>query len=234
MCFSPEADFTSDVLVGAVGVATLTKVEHRHELLLAALPLAFACHEIAEGFVGLGLGGTIASSAGDIGTYAYLLFPWALLPALAPVAVVLIEPDRRRRQLMFVLGILGAAVGGYLFWVVADHSITAQVAGNSIDYRGVGDIGNTVTILYIVATCGTFLLSSSRRIAWFGVANLAAVAAVSFVQSEGLTSLWCFWAAIVSVLIYLQFVDARRADARSSELVERSPVPRARTEVPAH
>jgi hypothetical protein len=228
MCFSPEADFVGGVLVGGVGIATLAQARHKREIPLAVLPLAFAGHEIAEGFVWLGQRGTIAKSVGDVAVYAYLFFAWALLPVLIPIAVRLVETDRHRRRLMGILVVLGSAVGAYLLWVVADHSVTAHVAGNSIDYRGVGDIGNTVTVLYVVATCGTFVLSSSRRIVWFGVANLAAVGVIAEVKSEGLTSLWCFWAAIVSVLIYLHFRDLRRVADRPEQPPTASPEPTSR------
>lgn len=227
MCFSPEADFTSGVLVGAVGAATLTNVRHKRELLLAALPLAFAGHEIAEGFVWLGLRGTIPRSGGDTALYAYLFFAWALLPAIVPLAVLLVEPNRRRRQAMVVLAVLGTAVGTYLLWVVADHSVTGHIVGHTIDYRGVGNIGNAVTVLYAIATCGTFLLSSSRRIVTFGILNIGAVAVIALIESEGLTSLWCFWAAAVSVLIYLHFVHLRQGEDVTDRTADGSDQPAA-------
>lgn len=227
MCFSPEADFTSAAVVGAVGVATLTKVRHKSELLLAALPLAFACHEFAEGFVWLGLRGTIPNAGSKVALYAYLSYAWALLPAIVPIAILLVEPQRLRRQLMVPLAALGTAVGAYLLWVVVDHPVSAHIVGHSIDYRGVGNAGNFVTVLYIVATCASFLLSSSRQIVWFGIANLAAVGVLVVVQSEGLTSLWCLWAATVSVLIYLHFVQRRRDEdaAGAAPVVSGPPVP---------
>ena len=227
MCFSPEADFTSAAVVGVIGVATLTKVRHKRELLLAALPLAFAGHEFAEGFVWLGLRGTIPRADANLALYAYLAYAWALLPAIVPLAIFLVEPRRLRRQVMVPFCVLGSVVGAYLLWVVVDHPITAHIAGHSIDYRGVGNSGNLVTVLYIVATCGSFLLSSSRPIVWFGVANLTAVAVLVVVQSEGLTSLWCLWAATISVLIYLHFLQRRRDDDRSArEPTDRVPLRR--------
>jgi len=39
--------------------ATLTRVKDRHELLFAALPAMFAFHQLAEGFVWLGLDGLL-------------------------------------------------------------------------------------------------------------------------------------------------------------------------------
>ena len=51
MCFSAEADFVSGAVIGVIGVVTLTKVEKPRELALGMLPLAFALHQIIEGFV---------------------------------------------------------------------------------------------------------------------------------------------------------------------------------------
>jgi hypothetical protein len=91
--------------------------------------------------------------------------------------------------------------------------VTARVVGNAIEYGGAGSNADVVTVLYIIATCGAFLLSSHRRIVIFGVFNLAAVLVLVWVQAEALTSLWCAWAAILSLLIYLHFADRRRIAA---------------------
>ena len=58
------------------------------------------------------------------------------------------------------------------------------------------------------------MLSGFRAIVWFGIANVVAVAAIVTIQAEGLTSVWCLWAAVVSVLIYVQFTWWRRDDDR--------------------
>jgi hypothetical protein len=220
MCFSAEADFVSGIAVGAVGVATLREVRDVRELPLAALPLAFALHQLTEGFVWLGLEGKISSSVGDAAMYSYVFYAWALLPFFAPLAVMLVEPERTRRRIMAALVAVGACVGAYLLVAVATNPISAHIVGDSIDYRGVGDSGDVLTALYVLATCGTFLLSSQRRVVWFGVANVAAVAVIAWHQAQALTSLWCIWGAIVSVLIYLQFRDWRTSETRPVREVE--------------
>ncbi len=103
MCFSPEADFVSGIVIGGIGVAALREVRHAREVPLAALPMAFAVHQITEGFVWLGLQGHVPRSVGDVAMYAYLLYAWALLPCFAPFAIYLVEPQRRRQQLMLGL-----------------------------------------------------------------------------------------------------------------------------------
>ena len=92
--------------------------------------------------------------------------------------------------------------------------VSAHAVEHTVQYGGAGRLATVATVLYIVATCGAPLLSGFRAIVWFGVANVGAVAAFAIVQAEGLTSLWCTWAAVVSVLIYLQFVFWRRGDDR--------------------
>jgi hypothetical protein len=69
-----------------------------------------------------------------------------------------------------------------------------------------------------------------RAIVWFGVANVFAVTAIVAVQSEGLTSVWCLWAAVVSVLIYVQFVWWRRQPEPA--VTPRVPTTRRRTGSP--
>jgi Family of unknown function (DUF6629) len=218
VCFSAEADFAAGVVIGAVGIATLTKVRHRRELPLALLPCVFALHQIAQGFVWLSLDGRISRSAGHFALYVYVLYAWALLPAYLPVAVALVEPDARRRRWTLAFAGLGAVVAGYLLWAIVHESISAGVVGHTIRYRGVGGLSGLATVLYVVAACGSLLVSSLRRVRVFGVLNLAAVVVIVWVEQNALTSLWCTWAAIVSVLLYLEFSErAARADSKRAD-----------------
>lgn len=216
MCFSAEADFVSGVVVGGVGVATLREAKGRSELPLALLPLAFAIHQVTEGFVWLSLEGKVSQEAGDAALYSYLFYAWALLPLFAPFAIYLVESSVGRRRCMAALMVIGAGVGAYLLEALLTNDVSARIVGHTIDYRGVGDSGDLVTVLYVLATCGTFLLSSQRHIRWFGVANVLAVVIIAREQSEGLTSLWCIWGAIVSVLIYFQLREWRRQEAQDA------------------
>jgi Family of unknown function (DUF6629) len=214
VCFSPEVDFVSGAVIGAVGIVTLTKVEHPREIPLAALPLAFAVHQVAEGFVWLGLQGRVPRSLGEFALHVYVLYAWALLPIVAPLSVALVEDDERRRRLMYGFVGLGAVVSGYLLQAIVRESVSARIVEHTIRYHGVGGLAGLATVLYVIAICGTLLLSSRRRIVWFGLVNLVAVVAIAWIQADALTSLWCTWAAVVSVLIYMEFAD--RSDVERS------------------
>jgi hypothetical protein len=223
MCFSAEADFVSGAVIGVVGVATLAEARTKRELPLAALPLGFALHQLTEGFVWLGLEGKISRSTGDFALHAYVLYAWAILPFIAPLAMLLVEPRAERRRLMRPLVAIGALVGLYLLWTVSQTTVSARIVEHTIRYQGTGDLGDALTVVYIAATCGTFLLSSYPRIFWFGVANLTAVVVVAWYQANALTSLWCLWAAIASVLIYLHFSEVRAGESPERKKVRARP-----------
>src|SRR3954466_10413842 len=73
VCFSAEADFVSGAVIGAIGIATLTKVDPPRELPLAVLPLAFALHQVAEGFVWRDVDAGAAHASG-VAVYLYVAF----------------------------------------------------------------------------------------------------------------------------------------------------------------
>ena len=213
MCFSAEADFVSGAVIGAIGIATLAKVDRPRELPLASLPLAFALHQIAEGFVWRDLDSGAVHSTG-VAVYLYVAFAWVVLPVLAPLSIMILEPRGRRRRAIGVLVVLGGMAGAYLAAAIVRGDVSAHAVEHTLQYGGAGRFATVATGLYIVATCGAPLLSGFRAIVWFGVANVVAVAVFAVIQAEGLTSLWCTWAAVVSVLIYVQFTFWRRGDGR--------------------
>ncbi len=88
MCFSATANFVGSGALAVAGVATLTKVKHRRELLFASLPVLFAVHQFIEGFVWLGLDGRLSPTVThDMGA-AFMLYAQGLLPFLLPLSVL--------------------------------------------------------------------------------------------------------------------------------------------------
>ncbi len=159
MCFSADADFVSGAVIGVVGLATLTKVEKPREIPLAVLPLAFALHQVIEGFVWQNLDQGNAR-VGGVAVYLYVSFAWVVLPVLAPLAIMLLEPPGRDRRRMAVFVGLGMLAGAYLASSVFAGDISAHAVHHTIQYGGAGRLANEATVVYIVATCGAPLLSS--------------------------------------------------------------------------
>ena len=205
MCFSATANFVGSGVLGVIGVATLTKVKHRRELLFASLPTLFAIHQFIEGFVWLGLDGILSPAVThDMGA-AFMLYAQGLLPFLLPLSVLLFEADIKSRRRMLPFLVLGGLTTLYMLWGLAAYPTEISVKGNSIVYINSATNNTTVAILYVIATCGSLLFSKVKDMVIFGVANLAILLVVMAVKRYAFTSLWCAYAAVASLIILAYF-----------------------------
>jgi hypothetical protein len=209
MCFSATADFAGSVVLGAIGVATLREVKNRRELLLAAMPCLFAVHEFIEGFVWLGLDGTLSQRVMHNAGAAYVLFAQGLLPFALPLSVFLIEPTKRQRRRMLSFVILGGMLALYLTWGLIAYPLTISMQAHSVLYDNVITNTTLVAILYVTATCGSLFFSGFRQLVELAWANLAGLLVVMLVKRYAFTSVWCAYAAVVSVIIYFFFRRTR-------------------------
>ena len=209
MCFSATADFAGSAVLGTVGVATLREVKDRRELLLAAMPCLFALHEFVEGFVWLGLDGTLTQQVAHNAGAAFVLYAQGILPFLLPLSVFLIEPTKRQRRRMLGFVILGGLLSLYLAWGLIAYPLAISDQSHSIVY--VNAITNTtlVAVLYVIATCGSLFFSGFGPLVELGWFNLVGLLVVATVKRYAFTSVWCAYAAVVSVIIYFFFRRTR-------------------------
>jgi hypothetical protein len=205
MCFSATANFVGSGVLATIGVVTLTKVKHRRELLFASLPTLFAVHQFIEGFVWLGLDGYVRPIVEhDMGA-AFMLYAQGLLPFLIPLAVLLFEPDAKRRRIMWPFLIIGAGTTLYMLWALIAYPLQISVKGHSIVYINQATNNVTLAILYVIATCGSLFFSKVKDMVVFGAANLTILLIVMAVKRYAFTSLWCAYAAIASIIILAYF-----------------------------
>jgi hypothetical protein len=192
-------------VLGAVGVVTLTKVKHRRELLFAALPTLFAIHQFIQGFVWLGLDGILSPLVAHNMGAAFMLYAQGLLPFLLPLSVLLFEPDVKSRRRMLPFLVLGAGTTLYVLWALTAYPLELYVRGNSIVYINRATNNTAIAVLYVIATCGSLFFSKVRMMIIFGAANLTILLIVMEVKRYAFTSLWCAYAAVVSVIILAYF-----------------------------
>ncbi|MGA7752878.1 MAG: DUF6629 family protein [Candidatus Sulfotelmatobacter sp.] len=225
MCFSATANFVGSGVLGAVGVVTLTKVKHRRELLLAALPLLFAIHQFIEGFVWLGLDGILSPAvAHDMGA-AFMLYAQGLLPFLLPLSIVLFEPDGNSRRRMLPFLVLGGATTLYILWELTAFPLQLYVKGNSIVYINQATNNIVVAVVYVIATCGSLFFSKIKMMVAFGAANLAIVLIVMGIKRYAFTSVWCAYAAVASVIILGCFLMSNEERPFRYALLEKESTP---------
>jgi len=209
MCFSASADFVASAVIGSVGLLTLREVKHPRELLFASLPCLFALHQFTEGLVWLGLDGTVSPSVTHNAGAAYVLFAQGLLPFLMPLSVLLLEPTRHKQRQMLGFTIGGGALMIYLLWGLIAYPVNISVQQNSIVYTNAITTTTAVAVLYVIATCGSLFFSGFRDLAILAWANLIGLLVVMEVRRYAFTSIWCAYAAVVSVIIYAFFRRSR-------------------------
>ncbi len=210
MCFSAAANFTGSGILGTIGALTLTRVKHRRELLFASLPILFAIHQFTEGFVWLGLDGVLSPTVTHGMAAAFMLYAQGLLPFLAPLSVLLFEPDVRSRRRMLPFLVIGCLTALYTLWALIAYPTQTFIKNNSIVYINPATNNTIVAILYVIATCGSLLFSKVKDMVIFGLANLAILLVVMAVKRYAFTSLWCAYAAVASVIILAYFWKSHR------------------------
>ena len=151
---------------------------------------SIAGHPIHPMLVPIPIGLFVFSLVADIAVYLGWVGAW---PAVA----------------LYCMG--GGVIGGLL---AAIFGLTDLLALRDERSKKIGvahmTINLIVVVLYIAATCGALLASSSRAIRVFGICNLAAVIGLAVTTTEGFASLWCAWAAVTSVAIALHLRTAHR------------------------
>ena len=205
MCFSATASFSAGVVLVGVGTLTLRAVRHPRELLLAFIPLLFGIQQIIEGVIWL----TFRYEAPFLNaamTHLYSFFSHVLWPVYVPVAVLLIEPPGWRRKAVALFAAGGFAVGVYLMYALVALPIVSRPTGQHIEYVAPHFFAATVMILYLLSTTVSPVFSTYQTVKVFGVLALLAFGAAYYFYAVWFISVWCFFAAILSGIIYLHFV----------------------------
>ncbi len=211
MCFSATASFAAAGTLGAAGVFTLRQAKMGTWAPLAAIPLLFGIQQAVEGLVWLSFGRPQLHAAAAL---AFVLFSHVFWPIYLPIAIWLVEPDVRRKNVLLFLAGLGAAVGLTLFSFIIRGPITAQVAGHCIDYEVSVPGVPFGFVAYLLATCLSCFVSTRRFLKIFGFALCASLLIAYWSYREALYSVWCFFAAALSLIIYVHL--RREAHAKKS------------------
>ena len=213
MCFSATASFTAGAGLLIVGVVTARRARRRAELPFAVIPVLFGLQQLIEGFIWLTLPDK-ATSLNAVLTFVYSLFSHVLWPVYVPIAILLLEPSAWRRQILGVIAVAGGAVGLYLLYFLVRLPIVSQAEGRHIAYLSPHFYLTAVMVLYVLGTCVSMLVSSHGRVRLFGLAAFIAYVVTYVFYTTWVISVWCFFAAVLSVIVLLYFP---RRPAKPSE-----------------
>lgn len=208
MCFSASASFIAGAALLAVGAVTVKKAVRKTELPFAMIPVLFGVQQLVEGVIWLGF----RHDAPQLNTFmaqVYSLFSHVLWPIHVPLAVLLLEPVPWRRKALLAFLWVGAAVGLYLFYILVLFSVRAEAIGGHIQYVSPHFYAPVVMGGYLAATCISLFFSSHKAVVAFGVVALLSFLAAYGFYAVWFISVWCFFAAMLSGVVYLYFSSSR-------------------------
>ena len=204
MCFSATASFSAGALLLGIGAFTLKAARHPCEWPFAAIPVLFAIQQLIEGVIWL----TFSADTpllNAVMTHAYSFFSHVLWPVYLPIAVLMIEPPGGRQRTLTALVLAGSAVGIYLLYVLVAFPVVSRPTGQHVEYDSPHFFAVAVMSLYLVSTTVSPLLSTLRGVQVFGALALLSFGAAYYFYGTWFISVWCFFAALLSTVIYIHF-----------------------------
>lgn len=208
MCFSATASFAAGVSLSVLGVATLKKAQRKAEIPFAMIPLLFGVQQIIEGMLWLSFRFD-APLLNVTMTYVFTLFSHVLWPMFVPFSIGLVETVAWRKKAILAFQLIGIAVGLYLLYWIVKFSVTSEV-DEHIVYVSPHFYQVPVMVLYLAATCVGSFFSSHKMINIFGALALLFFMVAYWFHAVAFFSIWCFFAAILSAVIYLHFKLGKR------------------------
>lgn len=204
ICFSASASFATYAFLLVIGRLTWKGVRVPNERAFAAIPSLFALQQFIEGGIWLTLSRD-APLTNEVMTYSFSFFSLLLWPVYSPVAVLLIDPQGWRRQCLGVFVAAGAIASGLLLYIVAGYGVVSRVTGHHIDYVMPHLFPLATMMLCLLSTGVSELLSTYVKVKIFGLLVLLSFGAAYVAYPHWFISIWCYFAALLSVFVLFHF-----------------------------
>jgi hypothetical protein len=203
MCFSASVSFGAGAVLAGTGIIAIKKNKLPGMLALASTPMIFSFHQISEGFLWLALKNPEFSSWYKPALYAYSFISQPFWPIWVPLFVWLMEPDKGRKKMLSYFLLLGGFFSLFMLYCTIVFDISAVAESGHIRFYRDFPVINLIRTLYFVTVIIPPFLSSLRYMKLLAGATLGALILSFIFFNHYLISVWCFFAAILSVLVFL-------------------------------
>jgi len=207
VCFSAAGSFTLSAVLAGVGAASVAANSSRSVRLFAAVPLIFGAQQAAEGIVWLTIASPSDAMVNRVAVFAFLALALVVWPVWLPYSLRLAETDDKRRRILTAFLSLGVCVAATALVLLLRSIPVAVVAGRSIRYDRSGSsvalVDSLVLLAYVLPTIGPFFVSSMRLTRTIGTTLVLSLVASAVIERDATTSVWCFFAAILSGLVFV-------------------------------
>jgi hypothetical protein len=211
MCFSPEASFIGGAVISTIGIATILKVHKPSQIVFACIPLFFGIQQIAEGFLWLTLPLPDYIIVQKLLTYMFLLMALVIWPIMIPLSVLFMEKTKKKIVILRILLVVGIALSLYYTFCLISFSINPQIMRFHIQYNT--DFPKSIALIifatYLIVTITPLFVSSIKRTHLMGIMMFLSCLVTAIFFTQYLTSVWCFFAAIISGVVYWILRDSK-------------------------
>jgi hypothetical protein len=213
MCFSAGASFAGGVIISAIGLATIREVHKPSQLVFACIPIFFGVQQIVEVCLWLTLPNIDYLNIQKVTTYSFLILAQVLWPTLIPVSVLLMEESGKRKRLMRILLGMGLALSMYYIFCLIFFNVTPEITGYHILYTtNFPDLfAIPAFIVYLIVTITPLFVSSIKRTHLMAILMFFFCLITAIFFTQYLISVWCFFAALISGVIFWILRDSKNA-----------------------
>lgn len=217
MCFSATASFTAGAGLLLVGGVALVKAKTAPQYVLGCIPILFAVQQIMEGLLWLSLSHAAYASWSAPAMYSFLAFAQTVWPILVPLSILLFEKDPIRRKILF--GLLGTGILAALFlgYSLLNFNASARIEEHHIRYSLQFPFQSRLLrgIPYMLATAISPFVSSNKFLRILGWTLVISYVFTAIFYTAYLTSVWCFFGSILSMLILFIIIKLNSENSKS-------------------
>lgn len=212
MCFSAEASFIVSGTLSIIGIGAIRRVSFRKDYFVASIPLIFALQQLTEGLLWVVLQNPELALAQNPNWLAglYGIFIGVIWPVYAPFAIYREETHAQTKRVVASMLLAGVGLAAYTIIGMFQEPIVATIINHSIHYAHQVEGQQFVLAMYLFATCAPFILSSKKLLNLTGTIITIGFFVAFFVYQQTFASVWCFFAAIASGLIYF-YINSQKA-----------------------
>jgi len=219
MCFSAPASFIASAVLATTGVIAIKKTPSSSSKAFACIPVLFAIQQFAEGFVWLSIKNPDFASFYKVSSYTFLFFALVIWPFFVPLSIMLMEKIKNRRKIMMYLFIFGLVFSIFELYTLIFCNISIKETSYHIYYAI--DFPIVIPILggivYFTPTVIPTLISSVKGMRIFGILIFISFIITHIFFKENVISIWCFFAAILSSIIYYIVVNVKSDNSITNE-----------------
>ena len=197
--------------------------------MFASIPLVFAAQQAAEGVVWRTIDGNAHATVHRLAVVAYLGIALVVWPMWLPFSLQLIERDPARRKGLMRLLWVGVTAAAAAVVLLTRSQPVAVIAGHIIRYdrsgSATGWLRPLVLLAYVAPTMLPLLVSTAPLARVIGVALAVSLVLTALIERTAMTSVWCFFAAILSGLIWVAIGRSELSKPTLARAGWRPPIP---------